>query len=247
MNKIDRYIDSIYNDMNESSEEIQELKEEMRGHLIQTISELKKDGISEEESINIAIDRFGDEFQIRGQLKQVLKFHKVLSRNILGSAIIFSVICILSFIVSYSVHRGFDNRFNAMQNQVHTVRNKLVNEGIDSADKYIREVFEGENNQLIYIRLTELPNNDGVSKPNIRYFYPEDIESTYGIGYFQDNIMIDDTKYLLETGINEWSNRVVTDIPDTILAVSTAVCVVLWLILIYINIFKNKELNKKSL
>lgn len=57
--KIDTYVDSVYEGFAET-EEVLELKEEMRAHLIQSTQDLKGKGYSEEESVHMAIERFGD-------------------------------------------------------------------------------------------------------------------------------------------------------------------------------------------
>lgn len=249
MYRVEKYINSIYNNVNESTIEVQELKQEMRSHLIETINELKKEGLSEDESINIAIDRFGDEYQIREQLSHVLKFQRFISKNILKAALVFSVICLMAILTSYFMHKGFNNRFNAMQNQVHTVKNRFVNEGIDSADKYLREVFEGENNQLKYAKLTELPNNydksklNDVIRGNVRYSFPKEINTYNDINVFIEDIVVNNTNYLLETSVKKSAITDTTDITDVILIASILICLVLWFIWILLNVSKNKVLN----
>lgn len=59
MKEIDRYVDKIYKNMDKKSKEIQDLRNEMKVHLVNTVEELKSSGYSEEESIEIAIKRFG--------------------------------------------------------------------------------------------------------------------------------------------------------------------------------------------
>jgi hypothetical protein len=252
MNRIDKYLNSIYNNINESSIEIQELKQEMRSHLIETINELKSEGLSEDESINIAIDRFGDEYQISEQLIYVLNFQRVISKNILKAALVFSVICIIAISTSYFMHKGFNIRLNTMYNQVHTLQSKLVNEGIDNADKYLSEIFEGEDNQLRYVKMTELPMNydksklDDVIRGNVRYSFPKEIKSNYDSNVFIEDIVVNNTNYLLEISVKKSSQTVATDIPDGISIVAISICLVLWVIWILLNLSKNKGLNNKS-
>jgi hypothetical protein len=58
MKEIDLYINSVYENMDHSPE-VEELKGEMRQHLIEAVEELRREGKSEQESIYIAISRFG--------------------------------------------------------------------------------------------------------------------------------------------------------------------------------------------
>ncbi len=45
----------------------------MRTHLIESVEELKLEGFSEKESIRIALERFGEINEIRGELKTVVE------------------------------------------------------------------------------------------------------------------------------------------------------------------------------
>lgn len=73
MREIDNYIDSLYKNINGISKENKEIKETMRTHLIESVEELKLEGFSEKESIKIALERFGEINEIRGELKTVVE------------------------------------------------------------------------------------------------------------------------------------------------------------------------------
>lgn len=68
--EIDTYVNSIYNGYGETKE-IVELKNEMRNHLLQTVANLQSEGYSDVESIRMAIDRFGEQSDLRGQLNSL--------------------------------------------------------------------------------------------------------------------------------------------------------------------------------
>jgi cytochrome c-type biogenesis protein CcmH/NrfF len=59
MKQIEAFVDSVYQNVGGNEKEIQELKAEMKNHLLEAVDELKKEGKSEQEAIDIAIDRFG--------------------------------------------------------------------------------------------------------------------------------------------------------------------------------------------
>ncbi|WP_078596236.1 permease prefix domain 1-containing protein [Evansella clarkii] len=61
MKKVDEYINSIYKQAMGDKEEIEELKDETRNHLMKDIEELKSEGKLEKEAVQIAIERFGEE------------------------------------------------------------------------------------------------------------------------------------------------------------------------------------------
>ncbi|WP_160672932.1 permease prefix domain 1-containing protein [Clostridium sp. C8-1-8] len=74
MKEIDNYINSIYKNADDDFEEIEEIKNDMRQHLIETVEELKREGKSEAESIKIAIERFGEAPWIKAELSKVIPF-----------------------------------------------------------------------------------------------------------------------------------------------------------------------------
>lgn len=76
---VNRYIDSLYEGMNDS-DEVKELKDEMRIHLLETIRELKAEGKSEEESIKVAIQRFGEIRTLQSDLVDVFSDHRKFAR-----------------------------------------------------------------------------------------------------------------------------------------------------------------------
>ena len=73
MREIDNYIDSLYKNIDGISKENKEIKETMRTHLIESVEELKLEGFSEKESIKIALERFVEINEIRGELKTVVE------------------------------------------------------------------------------------------------------------------------------------------------------------------------------
>ncbi|MFC0472274.1 permease prefix domain 1-containing protein [Halalkalibacter kiskunsagensis] len=75
MKKIDEYVDYVYNNVEGSKEEIQELKMEMKTHLQELVLELKSEGVEEEKAILMAIERFGDENEIRSIVGLLSKKH----------------------------------------------------------------------------------------------------------------------------------------------------------------------------
>ena len=62
MKKIDKYIDDLFG--NDKSPEIIDLKEEIKGHLIDMTNEFINNGLSEEESCNKAIKKFNIDNEI---------------------------------------------------------------------------------------------------------------------------------------------------------------------------------------
>lgn len=61
MKRINKFVDSIYKSVQGDKIEINEMKEEMKTHLIESVEELKAEGKTKDEAILLAINKFGEE------------------------------------------------------------------------------------------------------------------------------------------------------------------------------------------
>lgn len=250
MDRIDKYLNSVYRDIDASSKETEDLKQEMKDHLIQTVKELQQNGVTEEESIRIAIERFGEEFQIRTELNQVLKFQKLFAQKTLIISIILLAISAILLITAFFLHQGSLKRYKAMDSQIKMVEKKLVNEGIDSVDTYLKELFKDEiNNQLTYVAIKELPRNFDISKSDevfsgkIRYSYPEKIKDEYYGNRFGSEVVSNNINYLLETGAKTSANSDSSSLYVGLSILIFSVCWVLWIVWSIINVYRYGKLN----
>ncbi|KEO80817.1 permease prefix domain 1-containing protein [Tumebacillus flagellatus] len=91
MKAIEGYLEDLYRDVR-ISKEAAELKAEMRGHLQQAVEELMAEGLSEEESVQVALERFGDQKQLVSEMEGVLKVQRVFAKNLLRTALAFLVV-----------------------------------------------------------------------------------------------------------------------------------------------------------
>lgn len=73
MREIDSYINSLYKHIDVISKENKEIKETMRNHLIESVGELRLEGFNEEESVKIALERFGEVNEIKEDLESVVE------------------------------------------------------------------------------------------------------------------------------------------------------------------------------
>lgn len=76
MKQIDKYVNSVYQNASGDKKAIEELKLEMKNHLLEAVSELKESGRTEQEAINIAIERFGEEKKCVLLYPSYLKFKR---------------------------------------------------------------------------------------------------------------------------------------------------------------------------
>lgn len=92
MKEIEVFVDSVYRNVDGNKEEVQELKSEMRSHLMEAVHDLKNHGKTEEEAIRIAIENFGDKKQIVKGLSEFFNVQKQFTLSVL-------VISLISFII----------------------------------------------------------------------------------------------------------------------------------------------------
>lgn len=82
MKKIDKYVENIYKNFDETEQDTKILLEETKTHLYEEVEELQKQGFSENESIEMAILNFGQENIVVEEMDTVLtkqnKFSKLL-------------------------------------------------------------------------------------------------------------------------------------------------------------------------
>ncbi|MBP3930241.1 MAG: hypothetical protein J6D47_11855 [Peptostreptococcaceae bacterium] len=110
MKKIDKYIDDLFG--NDKSPEIIDLKEEIKGHLIDMANEFINDGLNEEEAFNKAIKKFNIDNEILKKLYQNVKennkklkeSNRILSKSISITklTVIFSLIL---FIITLTLNK----------------------------------------------------------------------------------------------------------------------------------------------
>lgn len=235
MERIDKYINSIYRGMDNSSEEVEDLKQEMKIHLMETVKELQENGVNEEESIRIAIERFGGEFQIRSELNQVLRLQKLFAKKILIVSIILLVMSAILFITSIFLHQASNKRFHIMDSQLNALESKLKSDGITGVDTYLKALFVSDNNQLTYVAVKELPKDFDISKSNelfpgeIKYSYPEKIRNEYFSNSFGHEVDVNGSRYFLQTGVKTSAN---TDSSSFYSGLATLIFAVCWVLLI---------------
>lgn len=252
MDSIDKYLNSIYRGASDSSKETEDLKQEMRNHLIQSVNELQQNGITEEESTRIAIERFGEVFQIRNELNHVLKFQKLFAQKTRMSSLILLAISAMLLLTAFILNKDYTERIKSMNPQIKLIEAKLINEGIASVDIYLKEIFKDDkNNQLTYVALKELPPNFDSSKNNepfsgeIKYNYPEKIESESYNNRVGHEITVNNTKYLLETGVKTSANTNNSGLFLGLAILVFMICWVLWIIWSIINVYRHGRLNTK--
>ncbi|WP_433750332.1 permease prefix domain 1-containing protein [Falsibacillus pallidus] len=107
MKQIDLFVDAVYHQASGNRKEIQELKTEMKAHLLEAVDELKRGGMAEEEAVKTAIERFGGEDEMRSVVSQLFKAQRVFAKWILYVAI--SVLCLSAITFSFLLKEENDH------------------------------------------------------------------------------------------------------------------------------------------
>ncbi|WP_070119315.1 permease prefix domain 1-containing protein [Bacillus marinisedimentorum] len=149
MKQIDKYVNSIYKDVAGDKQEIEDLRQEMRSHLLEAVEELKAKGKTEEEAIRIAIENFGGKNQIVKGLAEFFKVQKKFTNYVLSFALIFLVVGIFFLISSISEVK----EHNEMVNQLEIVEEEkeiIMNEVFDKLDAS-NDITEQETERLFEV------------------------------------------------------------------------------------------------
>ena len=118
MKKIETFVDSVYQNVGGNAKEIQELKAEMRNHLLEAVHELKAEGKSEQEAIDIAIKRFGGEKEVRSVIGQLFNAQKTFAKWALYTAIIFLLLPVLIFSIVIPIEKSELEQSNQVAFQI---------------------------------------------------------------------------------------------------------------------------------
>ncbi|MDM5233710.1 permease prefix domain 1-containing protein [Lysinibacillus pakistanensis] len=141
MKQIEAFVDSVYQNVGGNKKEINELKAEMKSHLLEAVYELKTEGKSEQKAIEIAIERFGGEKEMRSVVGQLFKAQKAFAKWVLYTAIAFLLISTLIFGIVMPIEKSKVNQNNQFASQI--LNSLGDNEGIPTQlETDIREIVQ---------------------------------------------------------------------------------------------------------
>lgn len=97
MNRIEEFLNKFERDSNMNPDEIKEMKEEMRSHLLDYVKEAQLRGLTKEQAVNEALEHFGDESQIQKEFnisfpKRFKKFWLIVSFILLIGAFLVQIL-----------------------------------------------------------------------------------------------------------------------------------------------------------
>lgn len=183
MKSIEEFIDSLYKGINGNEKEIQELKEEMKTHLFETVNELKLKGNTEEESLKIAYERFGDNNLLATGLFKLLNKQRAFIKFTFISAIILLIIGLTSYVYMSQRDLKFQHEQNILTKGVLDITGSSNDISDDKREKI--ENLVKKYDYINYIALFNVNDNPELQKlisGNSRisivgtYHYPIDVK-----------------------------------------------------------------------
>ncbi|RCW39723.1 permease prefix domain 1-containing protein [Paenibacillus prosopidis] len=174
MKQIEAFVDSVYQNARGNKKEIKELKAEMRSHLLEAVHELKKEGISEQEAVQLAIERFGGEQELRSEISQLYHKQKLFAKGVLFAALIALIVAIFSFQFLYQRDDLNSNDFP------HRINEKIIDSLKDheSITEEVKKEVESIVQSNKRVHKIEIYNTKGLEGDEL-FNYLEDSKPIY--------------------------------------------------------------------
>ncbi|WP_400246208.1 permease prefix domain 1-containing protein [Niallia sp. JL1B1071] len=177
MKKIDEFVDAFYINVKGEKKEILELKEEMKNHLYEAVTELKNSGKNEEESIKTAIERFGGEEEIRSVLGGLFRVQKLFAKRVLFTALTFLIIPGLFYLYYFNIEKDY---YMETENTYRSLLNILGSEDTITTDMKNRLETVLEKKDFIYqvefLKSAELFSDEFDVDPDPIYKYERNLD-----------------------------------------------------------------------
>ena len=244
MRKIDAYVDSVYQNIGGNRKEIQELKAEMKSHLMEAVHELKAEGMHEQKAVELAIERFGGEQEMRSIVGQLFKAQRTFAKWVLYLALAVLLLTVSTFGYIWSFEEENANENSEIATQVaYVLENKSsmtdemkmkINSLIETTDQIasveIYDVSSVENTNMVFDYVRD-------AKPDYRFeqdvWDPEWLQADffpYGNGDGKQWYVQMDTRHI-------------GDLMSIILFSGMAVYITLFTIWATINAYHHRRLN----
>ncbi|CAG9619409.1 permease prefix domain 1-containing protein [Sutcliffiella rhizosphaerae] len=160
MKQIDKYVNTVYKNASGNKKEIEELKSEMKNHLLEAVNDLKEKGYSELEAIDIAIERFGEAEEMRSIVSQLFKVQKTFSKWVLYIGI--AILLLSTAIFGYFINIG--NERTSEQSEIAYSIGDIIDNDPELSDE-TKEQIENLLNNANYIRKMNVYQNGDSENP----------------------------------------------------------------------------------
>jgi heme/copper-type cytochrome/quinol oxidase subunit 4 len=241
MNDIEAFVDSIYKDAGGNKNEIKELKTEIKSHLLEAVHDLMSEGRSQQEAIDIAIERFGGEKEMRA-IGQMFKSQKVFATRVLYIAFAILIVCLVMSGLIWAVEQRNRDENYYVASSIYEVlgNNSFISIEMDKKIKaLVQDTKQVTNIQVYKMSDIKMVTEDGsvsylINNSEPIYQYIREIRPSSVIDFY----------YPMK---NEWfihvESKNLATIVGYILTSGIAVYVALFTIWGTINSYHHKRLN----
>lgn len=173
--KIDEYVDQVYRHAKGNEQEIQELKLEMKNHLLETVQELQAEGKTEDQAVRIAKERFGEVTELRNLVNQLFERQKNFGKWILsiGTGLLLVTVIAAVFILING------NNQTAEQADIAYSISGIAGDSTELADADEQEI-ESLLDQATYIQKTQIYTDSSSADP----FYTSSNDASFPANLF---------------------------------------------------------------
>jgi len=172
LRQIDVFIDSVYQNFDGNKEDINDLKIEMKNHLLEAVHELKLEGKTETDAVKIAIERFGGEKEIRIVIGQLFDVQKRFASWLLYCALFFLVFSILIFGTIMSIEKYNQNERHKINNDISMILSDVNSTISKEKQDKIKSLVQGTD-QVSKVEIYNIKNKTDIylntEKPEFQY------------------------------------------------------------------------------
>lgn len=187
---IDDYLDKIYK--NKESNKINDIKEEMKVHIIESAEDFINDGLTEEGAVKEAISNFDGGCDMEDEIyREFIKNHD--STKYGKISIIFLALALVSFLLGYTdfsqsfeMNQASNIEKNLIRKFEDVVLDKDINNEKSYKEKFDKIISENEFNHVSKIEIYSKITNISVLNTELNTEYKKDINKTKNIDELPD-------------------------------------------------------------
>lgn len=239
MDKIEKYIKALCKDLYVDPAEAKEFREEVRTHILETVRELRLQGKSEEESIETALKRFGNNKQLNIEFRKVFSFQKKFKKVLFFISTSFLILSVAFLAILLFVDHKNGSAFDGMQHDFLGQIGSRITAGEQISSEDIGKIFNKYRREFRYIYIRQIDNgisdgnaNPGTNSDSIEYLYPSDTprKELGNQAYFTYNFTSqkDNTKW--EAEIAYKSEVIFTPLINILLVISIICFTIYWIL-----------------
>jgi cytochrome c-type biogenesis protein CcmH/NrfF len=172
--QIESYVEEVYHNVRGNKKEIEDLKAEMKSHLLEAVHELQLEGKSEQEAIKLAIERFGGEKEMRSVIGELFKAQKTFAKWVLYLAIVIILFTAAAFGYVWSIEQDNADENSIVASQISEILSDQ-NSISEEMKTEIRSLIKGTDQ----ISQLEIYNVSSVDNVNLVSDYVKDTKADY--------------------------------------------------------------------